>query len=184
MLYMKQSLGYDADTVQKLSSMGIAGSTVGFLIYGLIQKKLGMRNLQITVHALWLAVAAGFFCCFKGMPLLLPLSGALLFLSSLAHAWFNCCFSQECLALSRPGNNAMASALASTYNSIGNAIGRTAGSILLGNGLLAVTWKWHDFVITDFQSLFLLSFGGILICGVMLLSLPSVIPNHDDYYKP
>lgn len=184
MLYMKQSLGYDADTVQKLSSMGIAGSVVGFLMYGWIQNKMGMRNLQITVHALWLAVAAGFFCCFKGMPLLLPLSGTLLFLSSLALAWFNCCFSQECLALSRPGNNAMASALASTYNSIGNAIGRTAGSILLGNGLLAVTWKWHDFVITDFQSLFLLSFGGILICGVMLLSLPSVIPNHDDYYKP
>ena len=47
----------DAGTVQKLSTMGIAGSVSGFLLYGWVQKKMGMRNLQISVHILWIFVA-------------------------------------------------------------------------------------------------------------------------------
>ena len=184
LIYLKQSLGFGADTVQKLSTMGIVGSVSGFLLYGYIQKKLGMRNLQIAVHLLWIAIAFGFFFCFKGMPLLLPLTALLLFLSYLALAWFNCCFSQECLSLSRPGNAAMASGFAGTYNNIGQAVGRTAGSLLLGNGVLASSWVWNGLKVTDFQTIFLFCAVGAIFCLVMLFSLPSVIPNHDDYYKP
>ena len=184
LIYLKQSLGFDAGTVQKLSTMGIVGSVSGFLLYGWVQKKLGMRNLQIGVHILWIVVALGFFCCFKGMPLLMPLTGLLLFLSYLGIAWFNCCFSQECLALSRPGNTAMAAALANTYNNIGNAAGRTAGSLLLGHGVLSSSWVWNNLTVTNFQSIFLFCAAGAVFCLVQLFNLPSVIPTHEDYYKP
>ena len=184
LIYLKQSLGFDAGTVQKLSTMGIAGSVSGFLLYGWVQKKMGMRNLQISVHILWIFVALGFFCCFKGMPMLMPFTALLLFLSYLGVAWFNCCFSQECLALSRPGNTAMAAALANTYNNIGNAVGRTAGSLLLGHGLLASSWQWNGLTVTNFQSIFLFCAAGAVFCLVLLFNLPSVISTHDNYYKP
>ena len=184
LIYLKQSLGFDAGTVQKLSTLGIAGSVAGFLFYGWVQKKVGMRNLQIGVHLLWILIGVGFFFCFKGMPFLMPLTALLLFLSYLGTAWFNCCFSQECLALSRPGNTAMAAALANTYNNIGNAVGRTAGSLLLGHGLLAATWQWKGLTVTDFQSIFLFCAVGSVFCLVLLFNLPSVISTHDNYYKP
>ena len=184
LLYMKKSLDFDADTVQKLSSLGIAGSVVGFLVYGWIVKKLKMKKLQLLIHLLWIIIPVGFFCCSKGMSHVMPLTGTLLFLSYLGLAWYNCCFSQECLALSRPGNSAMASALANTYNNIGSAIGRTASSMLLGYGLLATNWDYKGTNITDFQSLFLFAAIGAVICCVLLPSLPSMVSTHDDYYQP
>ena len=184
LLYLKKSLNFDADTVQKLSTLGIAGSTIGYLLYGWVQKKLKMKKMQITVHLLWIIIPAGFFCCVKGMPLLMPLTGLLLFLSYLTHAWFACCFSQECLALSRPGNTAMASAFANTYCNIGSTVGRTSSSLLLGHGLLATSWNWNGFCITDFQSIFLFCAAGAIFCLVLLFTLPSVISTHDNYYNP
>ena len=121
---------------------------------------------------------------YLALAFLLPLTGLLLFLSYLGIAWFNCCFSQECLALSRPGNTAMAAALANTYNNIGNAAGRTAGSLLLGHGVLASSWVWNNLTVTNFQSIFLFCAAGAAFCLVQLFNLPSVIPTHEDYYKP
>lgn len=184
LLYLKKHLDFDADTVQKLSVLGIAGSVTGFLLYGWVQKKLRMKKMQILVHLLWIIIPTGFFCCSKTIPMLLPLVGTLLFLSYLAHAWFTCCFSQECLSLSRPGNAAMASSFASTYNNIGTAVGRTSSSLLLGHGLLASSWNWNGFIFSDFQSIFLLCAAGAVFCLVLLFSLPSVVPTHDNYYNP
>ena len=78
----------------------------------------------------------------------------------------------------------MASAFANTYNNIGIAVGRTVNSLLLGHGILNSSWSWNGFVMNEFQSLFLFCAVGALFCGLLLFILPSVIPQHDDYYKP
>ena len=184
LLYLKNGLDMNADTVQTLSTLGIAGSIAGYLLYGKIVKITGMRYLQILIHALWFFIPLGFIFCTENTPYLAAVAGALLFVAYLAHAWFFCSFSQECLSLSRPGNAAMASALANTCNSGGTAVGRTAGSLLLGQGMLAASWNWNGFPMSDFQTVFLFCSAGVAICAVLLLSLPSIISNHDNYYQP
>ena len=184
LLYMKKGMNLSAETVQTISTAGIAGSITAFLIYGTLHKKLGMRNTQILVHLMTILIPVGFIFCRVGMPLLTLCLGILLFLAYCNNALFLCCFSQECLSLSRPGNTAMASAFANTYNCVGVAVGRTVSSLLLGHGILSTSWSWNGFVMNEFQSLFLFCAVGALFCGLLLFILPSVIPQHDDYYKP
>ena len=184
LLYMKNGLSLDADTVQKLSTLGIAGSITGYLLYGKILKMIGMRNLQLFTHAFWFFIPIVFIFCTPHTPHLIALLGILLFSAYLFHALFFCSFSQECLSLSRPGNTAMASALANTYNYVGTAAGRTAGSLLLGHGMLAATWNLKGIPMTSFQTLFLFGAAGVLFCSMLLFGLPSVISKHDNYYQP
>ena len=184
LIYMKKGLNLNADTVQTISTAGIAGSIIAFVIYGKIQKKFGMRNTQLAVHLMTVLIPMGFILCRANTPFLTAALGVLLFLAYCNHALFTCCFSHECLSLSRPGNAAMASAFANTYNNIGIAVGRTVNSLLLGHGILNSSWSWNGFVMNEFQSLFLFCAVGALFCGLLLFILPSVIPQHDDYYKP
>ena len=184
LLYMKKGINLNADTVQTMSTIGIIGSVTGFLSYGKLQKFFGMRNMQLSIHFLMFIIPIGFFLCRADMPLLNTALGGLIFLAYISQALFNCCFSQECLALSRPGNAAMASAFANTYNSTGIAAGRTASSLLLGHGLLSTRWQYGSFVMNEFQTIFLFCSVGALFCCMLLFILPSVIPQHDDYYNP
>ena len=110
--------------------------------------------------------------------------GFLLFAGNFSLACFGCAFSQESFALARPGNITMDNAFSQTYQMIGTACGRTAVSLLLGNGVLAVTWKYWIFSFSNFQTIFLLCSGGALFCLIMIFCIPSVAPAREDHYCP
>lgn len=184
LLYMKNGLKFDADTVQMLSTAGIAGNISAFLIYKKLHKLLGMRNLQLLIHFMAILLPILFFCCTGNSVAVMTAMGILLFLSYMVFSLFSCCFSQECLALARPGNSAMASAFACTYDGIGKAAGRTAGSFLLSNGILSSSWMLGNLSVSNFQTVFIFCALGALFMLVLVFSLPSVISSHEDYYQP
>lgn len=184
LLYLKNGLGCGDNIVQLLSSAGIAGSICGFFCYGRLVRSLGIRNLEIGIHAAYILIPLGLFLCGENMASpVLPIGG-LLFAGNFAFACFSCSVSQEILALARPGNITMASAFTQTYQMMGTACGRTSASLLLGNGVLAATWKIWDFSVSRFQTIFLLCAGLALFCVTLFFCLPSVVPKHEDYYNP
>jgi len=184
LIYLKNGLFCGDNVVQMISSVGIGGSICGFFFYGKIMRLLGIRNLQILVHIAYILIPLGLFFCGSGIPYLSVVIGILYFLGNFAFACFMCAFSQECLSLSRPGNITMANAFAQTYQMIGTASGRLVASLLLGNGVLAATWQMWSFSFSHYQTIFLLCSGGSLFCLILIFCIPSVIPEHDNYYCP
>jgi len=164
--------------------VGIAGSVSGYLLYSVLVRRMGIRLVELAIHALYILIPIGFFCCFAELPGLPYVAGVLLYLAYLALALFGCTFSQEILALGRPGNATMATALVSTYQNIGIFASRTGSSLLLGHGILSVTWKCGSYTATQFQTIFLIC-AALAVCSlVILLAIPSIIPKHDDFYNP
>ena len=184
LLYMKNGLGFEADIVQMLSTAGIAGNITAFLLYGKMHKVFGMRNLQLGIHFMAILLPILFFLCNGNTTFTKVAMGILLFAAYMVYSLFTCCFSQECLSLSRPGNTAMASAFACTYNGIGLAGGRTVCSLLLGHGMLASSWSYGGMVMSNFQTIFLFCAAGAIFALTFIFILPSVISNHDNYYQP
>ena len=88
------------------------------------------------------------------------------------------------MALARPGNKTMASAFVQTYMSVGGFIGRAGVSLMLGAALLAPRWDCRGMTISHYQTIFL--FCGVIAALMLILipTLPSVVPNHEDYYEP
>ena len=184
LLYLKNGLGCGDNVVQVLSSIGIAGSICGFFCYGKLVRFLGIRNLELCIHAAYILIPLGLFLCGKNLASPVIPVGGLLFAGNFAFACFSCSVSQEILALARPGNITMASAFTQTYQMMGTACGRTSASLLLGNGVLAATWKFWNISISRFQTIFLLCAGLALFCVTLFFCLPSVVPKHEDYYNP
>lgn len=141
-------------------------------------------RLQFGIHAAYIFIPLCLLFCGGNIPCLVVPIGFLLFAGNFAFACFGCAMSQEILALARPGNITMASAFTQTYQMIGTACGRTVASLLLGNGVLATTWKYWNFSCSKFQTIFLFCSGLALFCLILLFCLPSVVPKHDDYYQP
>ena len=184
LLYLKKGLEFNSNLVQILSTVGIAGSVSGYLLYSVLVRRMGIRLVELAIHALYILIPIGFFCCFAELPGLPYVAGVLLYLAYLALALFGCTFSQEILALGRPGNATMATALVSTYQNIGIFASRTGSSLLLGHGILSVTWKCGSYTATQFQTIFLIC-AALAVCSlVILLAIPSIIPKHDDFYNP
>ena len=184
LLYLKNGLGCGDNVVQVLSSIGIGGSICGFFCYGRLVRVFGIRNLEICIHAAYILIPLGLFLCGRNMASPVIPVGGLLFAGNFAFACFSCSVSQEILALARPGNITMASAFTQTYQMMGTACGRTSASLLLGNGVLAATWKFWNISISRFQTIFLLCAGLALFCVTLFFCLPSVVPKHEDYYNP
>lgn len=184
LIYLKNGMNCGDNVVQVISSLGIGGSICGFFFYGKIVRRIGVRNLQIAVHAAYILIPLGLFFCGGNIPYPAAIAGALLFTGSFAFACFGCAFSQESLALSRPGNVTMATSFTQTYQMIGTACGRTAASLLLGNGILAATWSAGGLTFTHYQTIFLLCSAGALFCLTLIFCIPSVVPFREDYYNP
>ena len=182
--YLQNTLHLGADWVQLLSCAGIAGNVCGFFFYGKTVKKIGIRNLEILIHFTFILIPLALAFCHDSLPYVEIVIGVLLFLGNFVYACFYCAFSQEILALARPGNATMASAFANTYMQIGIAVGRSTAGFLLGCGALTATWQMWGVGFTDFQTLFLICSGLALFGLILIFSLPSVIPKHDDYYAP
>lgn len=184
LIYLKNGLHYGDNVVQIISSVGIGGSICGFFLYGRIARLTGIRNLQIVVHIAYIIIPLGLFFCGKNIPYLSVIIGSLVFAGNFAFACFVCTFSQESLALARPGNITMANAFSLTYQMIGTACGRTVASLLLSSGLLASSWKYWGFSFSNFQTIYLLCSGFACFCLILVFCIPSVNSEHDNYYCP
>ncbi len=183
-IYLKDQLHYGDNVVQTLATAGIGGSVCGFLLYGIILKLVGMRVLQILTHVLYISIPLLLAVCGAKTPGLILCLGVLIFLGSFAVACFGCIVSQETLALSKPGNVAMSTAFCQTYVMIGTAAGRLGMSVILGSGLLSLTWTRWGVSFCHFQSLFFLCAAIALFGLVLMPSLPSLVPENDNWYKP
>lgn len=183
-VYMKNGLDCGDNVVQIISSIGIGGQILSFLVYGRLVRRIGIRNMQLLVHGLFVAIPAALFFCGNSTPFLPEITGFLLFSASFAYGCFYCSFSQETLALARPGNVAMATAVCQTYQLAGTAIGRSATSFVLGYGILSAAWTVGGTAFNHFQTLFLICAAMSLLSAVLLVCIPSVMPENDNYYNP
>ena len=180
MIYMKNGLQYRADTVQTISSISIGGCILGYFFYGKILRKIGMLSFQLLIHGICILIPLGLFLCRPSAWLL----GVFLFASNFCFACFSCMVSSEILALAKPGNLTMANAFSQTYQMIGTASGRMVVSFLLGNGILSASWQFGRFTVSRFQTIFLFCSGIAVFSLILLFSLPSMVPQHEDYYNP
>ena len=184
MIYLKKGLDLAPDLVQMLSCACIAGSVCGYFVYGRIVKRIGIRAVELTAHGLFILIPLLLLFCGRQVPRVEYLVALLLFLGSFTYASFFCAFSQEILALARPGNATMATAFANTYMQMGMACGRGAAGFLLGCGALSATWTLGGMDCTHFQTIFLICAALGCFGLVLIFCLPSVVPRHEDFYEP
>ncbi len=183
MIYLKRSLDLPDNMVQMISSFGIAGCVCAYFFYGRIVKKTGSRNLELLVHCCFILIPLALAFC-RGFAHVEYVIGLLFLAGNFVYGIFFCAFSQEILALARPGNATMANALGNTYMQIGSAAGRGATSFMLGCGALSASWTMWELPFSDFQAIFLLCSGVAFFALTLIFCLPSVVPQHDDYYAP
>lgn len=183
-IYMKKQLFLGDNVIQVISALSIGGSICGFFAYGNLLKLMGMKTLQVIVHAIFIVIPLLMFFCGEGIPGLPYVIASFLFICNFAAACFLCCFSMESLALARPGNKIMAIAFSSTYSNIGTACGRIGTSLLLGSGMLVSSWSARNMSFCKFQSLFIIYSALALFFLILLICIPSVVPKHEDYYEP
>jgi predicted MFS family arabinose efflux permease len=184
LIYLKQYVGLTADTVQIFSTVGIAGSIIGYFCYGRMLKKLKIKRMELLTHFIFIFAAFSMFLLNKDMTFFLWMAGAVYFMSSFAASMYMCNNSTELLALARPGNKPMAMAFQQTYQNIGVSVGRAGTSLILGANLLAPVWNVGKLSFCSFQTLFLLY--GVIATIILILfpTLPAIVPKHHDYYEP
>lgn len=184
MLYLKKGLHCGDNIVQIISSVGIFGYVLGFFVYGKLVRQIGIRNMQFMIHTLFILIPLSFFFCGEKTPYVAEIAGVLLFFGNFAFACFYCAFSQETLSLAKPGNVPMSTALCQTYQMMGMGFSRVASSFLLLGGILSTSWNYGGFTFNNYQTIFLicasLGFFGL----ALVILLPSVIRNRDNYYNP
>jgi len=182
--YLKEYIKLSAGEVQLISSVWIGGQVIPFLFYGKLLKTFGLKKLELTVHFTVFCVAFALFIIPANLNNYFWAAFFLVLLLSMAQSCYMCNNSAEIMALARPGNKSMATAFSQTYQGMGGAVGRNLSSALLGFGLLAPVWNLGGMEFSNYQTLFLLSAVIALVIFCMLPIMPSVIPNHDDYYMP
>lgn len=182
--YIKKGLECGDGLAQTLSVVTIAGAVIGYFLFGKVIRLIGTKKLQIGAHIVFILIPLGMFFCGKDTPFVLPLISTLLFLSSTAWAMMYASFSSEMLALARPGNTAMATAVYQTYQSFGSWMSRTVTSLLAGGTFLAASWDFNGFTVSHFQTIYLMAACGAIFFLILLFCLPSVVPKHEDYYNP
>jgi MFS family permease len=181
-LYLKQYVDMNPGSVQIISSMALAGLVTGYFCYGRFLAKLPLRYLELLSHGLFIFSAFAMFFMDKSLPFFPAAVGFTVFCTALGSSIFMCNNSAELLALARPGNKTMATAFIQTYNNVGTALGRGIVSLVLGTGMLAPEWVLDGRTICHYQTIFLFSGLMLVIILLMLPTLPSFIPAHEDYY--
>lgn len=183
-IYMKSFLNYGASTIMVITAIGIAGQIIGFSLVGRLLKKLTMRYFQVLTHLLFALAIGGllftninwFWSCY--------LLGTLFFMQGVALAFLLCIGSTEMLALARPGNKVMAISFASTFQYLGNALGRLGSTMLIAMGVLAERWTFGSWDFSHFHTLFLFDFVLTFFGLTLLLLTPAVVSERSDYYAP
>ena len=182
LIYLKQHVGLPAGPLQIFSTIGIAGSIIGYFCYGFLLKKWNLKGMELITHFIFILTAFAMFLLPKDMPYFLWLAGIAYFLTSFGASTYLCNSSTEMLALAPPGNKPMTMAFQQTYQYIGMAIGRTGTSLILGLNLLAPVWNIGSISFSFYQTLFLLYGVIAAVCLLILPILPAIVTKHHDYY--
>lgn len=183
-IYMKSFLGFGADTVMIITSLGIGGQIAGYAVVGKLMQCLKLKYFELLTHLIFLVVIGALLLTAPGQSWSCYLMGVLFFFNGTALAFQNCFGSTEMLALARPGNKVMAMSFTTTFQNAGNALGRLGITLLLASGMLADSWMACGRSFSYFHTLFIFSFVLTLLGLLFLLLTPAMIPDHDDYYAP
>ncbi len=182
-IYLKSHLEVGHNSVVIISGLTMLGSIVGYLISSRVLQILGTKWVLIACHCSFILLAFGCFACGKETPYAAQLITILLMLHGLINACFSVCNSSELMALSRPGNKIMTSAFYNTCVQTGISVSRGGCSLILGSGMLAASWPLGTREISSFQTLFLLAGLALVLGLLMLMLIPAVVPNREDYYE-
>lgn len=183
-LYMKNALAFNAFQIMTVTSIGLGGYISGYAVVGKLMRKLGTRKFQILTHCIFIVFLVSLFMLQPQWTHLHVCFAVLFYLHGIGASFLLCLTSTEMLALARPKNKLMATAIISTFQSLGTMIGRTGGSIILGLALLNESWTLWGGNFTKYNALFALSLCMIIFSLLFLLLSPSVVPRHKDYYEP
>ena len=183
-LYMKTILHFNAFQMMTITSIGLAGYIAGYALVGRLMRKMGTKKFQIMTHFIFLIFLVMLFCIKPEMNYLFMRLAFLFFMQGIAASFLMCLTSTEMLALARPTNKLMASAIVMTFQNLGTTIGRTGASIILGLAVLTESWTLNGWRMTKYNTLFGLCMVMICFSLLFLLLSPSVVPRHKDYYEP
>ena len=183
-LYMKTTLNFNAFQIMTITSIGLAGYISGYASVGKLMRKFGTRKFQLLTHGIFIVFLVSLFFIQPQWNYLFVRFAILFYLHGVGAAFLMCLTSTEMLALARPANKVMASAMINTFQSLGTMIGRTGGSIILGLALLNESWTLWGGHFTKYNALFALSVCMIIFSLLFLMLSPSVVPRHKDYYEP
>lgn len=183
-LYMKTTLNFNAFQIMTITSIGLAGYISGYACVGALMKRIGTRNFQLLTHGLFIVLFIALFLIKPDGAYLLIRFGALFYLNGIASAFLLCLASSETLALARPRNKLMASAMVATFQNLGVTIGRTGSSIVLGLCVLSESWIFAGDNFTKYNAFFGFELFMVIFGLLFLILSPSVVPKHKDYYEP
>ncbi|MBO7146585.1 MAG: MFS transporter [Lentisphaeria bacterium] len=183
-LYMKTTLDFNASQIMTITSIGLLGYISGYALVGKLMKKLGTRNFQLLTHGIFILFLGSLFLIQPQWNYLFARFAVLFYVHGIAAAFLMCLTSTEMLALARPTNKLMASAMVTTFQNIGTTIGRIGTSVILGLCILTDSWTLQGGNFTKYNTLFGLSLCMILFSLFFLLLSPSFVPKHKDYYEP
>ena len=183
-VYMKSCLGLGAQTIMIITSLGIGGQIAAYGAVGFLMKNMPRKYFTLMIHLIFLLVIGGLLLTSPEQSWNSYLLGVLFFFNGMAAAFLNCLASTEMLSLARPGNKVMAMAFTTTFQSIGNAVGRLGMTLLMASGMLAPVWQCGNRSLTYFHTLFIFSFVMTLLGLLFLVLTPAMVPERSDYYAP
>ena len=183
-VYMKSCLGFGAKTIMIITSLGIGGQIAAYGAVGFLMKNMPRKYFTLMIHLLLLAVIGGLLLTAPSQSWSCYFLAGLFFFNGMAVAFLNCLGSTEMLSLARPGNKVMAMAFTTTFQSIGNAVGRLGMTLLMASGMLAPMWQCGSRSFTHFHALFIFSFVMTLLGLLFLVLTPAMVPERNDYYAP
>ena len=182
-LYLKHGVRLNAGTIQLIAVVGTAGTMLGYLLFGTLLERLGIRVLILFCHISMIVFNTALAFCTPQFSFTPAACAVLLFGMSFSTATFANCFSTELLALAKPGQYTTAMALGTSYRHLGDAAGRLFATIVLGSGILAANWQAGGLAFTRYQSLeFICAATGLLLL-IALPTVPAIVPRREDYYE-
>ena len=182
-IYMKTNLAFSAETIMTITSLFMIGCLTGYASTGVIMRKIGTRNFQITMHTIFAAAILGLATIRPETVNAKYYMAVLLWMMGVAGAFSSCLNSTEMMACSKPGNKIMANALCQTFTNLGMAGGRMGTTLILAAGVLAPDWKFFGINMTCYNFLFMFYFALVILFYLFLLLCPAIISQHDDYYE-
>ena len=185
-IYMKTTLKLPDSLIVYVTVAGMFGSVLGYSLAGWFIRRFGSKCTILVSHLTY--VLAPFILLssifFSNIYVMLGLFIAGDFVLGIISAIWGVQSSAEMLALARPGNKVMAMAFCGTVPAIGGAVSRIFTSIALGAGFFAATWQWGEVYGTWYHGLIIVFSLLNMLFTILLLVVPAVVPEHEDYYNP
>ncbi len=184
-VYLKQTLGYGVNEVQSIATLGMVGSICGYLIFGTLLKKLGIKKVILLIHTAYIFIPLALFFCGSQTPNLLWIVGGIVFISGMTFASFFCMTSAEMYSCAPADNKVMSITFCQTLLLCGRMLGSWLSSLLIASGILMASWKMGSIEFSSIQTIFALACGLSILFLPMLMLVPAISPSSDcDYYTP